>query len=128
VHDRIGTSESLFLRDAQRYLYGLQGTTWLQNHIEKQYHIPSVIAEHSSARTIDETYNFVKSALMFVNASVEGITGTSPGLLRTGAKLPLSRPGGEAWFNLGASHYATMNPPNETAHAGNPLLSSVPTP
>lgn len=123
---RIGTSESLFLRDAQRYLYGLQGTRWLQQHIEAQYHVPKIVAEHSSGGEIDGVYNAIKKAALATSAAVEKVTGKSPGLGRTGGKLPLSRPGGDAWFDLGAARYAELNPEAGPAKSGNLLLLAVP--
>jgi hypothetical protein len=123
----IGTSESLFLRDAQRYLYGTLGEVWLQTHIHDKYHVPEIVAKHASGETIDKVYEKgVKRTEMVGNCIVEAVTGKNPGWGRGKANLPHSRPGGEAWYNLGRARFKEMHPENGPTKAGNPLLTTVP--
>jgi hypothetical protein len=104
---RIGTSESLVLRDAQRYLYGTLGDAWLQRHVVRHYHVPPEVARRAPAEVIDRGYEgVVKPAEMAYNAASEELTGRNPGLGRGKAGFPHSRPGGEAWFDRGVARRA----------------------
>jgi hypothetical protein len=126
---RIGSSEALFLRDAQRYLYGLEGEEWLHKDVEEQNPAyPKWIVEHSSGTTIDRIYNVGKGWDTFWSAVIEEATGTSPGFGRSGtAKLPLSARGGSPWFDLGLAHHAA-HPEQGPNHRFNLLLTTVPKP
>ncbi len=102
----IGTSESLFLRDAQRYLYGALGDVWLQKHVHDKYGVPEALAERVSGETIDKVYEKgVKRTEMIGNCIAETLTDKNPGWGRAKKELPHSRPGGEAWYVLGRSSF-----------------------
>jgi hypothetical protein len=117
------TSQSLFLRDAQRYLYGTLGEAWLRKYVHDKFHVPEVVAKHASGQTIDESYEKgYKRAKMIGNAIAESVTGKNPGWGRGKADLPNSRPGGEAWYNLGLTRFKEMHPEKGPPKAGNPLL------
>jgi hypothetical protein len=49
---KIGTSESLILRDAQRYLYGSLGDAWPQKHVTHKYHVPKEVAPYLDGNTL----------------------------------------------------------------------------
>jgi hypothetical protein len=123
----IGTSESLFLRDAQRYLYGTLGDVWLQKHVRDKYGVPEAVAEHVSGETIDEVYEKgVKRTEMIGNCIAETMTGKNPGWGRAKKELPHSRPGGEAWYVLGRARFKEIHPENGRPKPGNPLLTMFP--
>ncbi|MBE1494859.1 hypothetical protein H4696_001959 [Amycolatopsis lexingtonensis] len=99
---KIGSSESLVLRDAQRYLYGSLGDEWLRKHVVRKYHVPPAVAPWLPGKVIDRGYeDVVKPADMAYNAAVEELTGRNPGAGRAKPALPHSRPGGEAWYDRG---------------------------
>jgi hypothetical protein len=99
---KIGTSESLILRDAQRYLYGSLGDAWLQKHVTHKYHVPKEVAPYLDGKSIDRGYEgVVKPGDIAINAAAEELTGTNPGLGRGMAGMPHSRPGGESWYDRG---------------------------
>ena len=125
--EKLGTSESLFLRDAQRYLYGSLGEKWLQKHIVDKYHIPKELAPYLSGEVIDKGYEKgVKRALMGANALVEEITGKNPGYGRGKAGMPHSRPGAEHWYNLGMTRFRAVNPEDDTKVKGSPFITTPP--
>jgi hypothetical protein len=96
------TSQSLFLRDAQRYLYGSLGEAWLRKHVHDKYHVPEIVVNHASGETIDECYEKgYKRVSMFGNAVGESVTGKNPGFGRGKAGLPNSRPGGRGLVQVG---------------------------
>jgi RHS repeat-associated protein len=105
-----GISEVLFLRDAQRYLYGVQGEAWLRHHLETKYGASSGVSkwavEHSSTSTINDVYEAVKTFKMLGNTAVEETTGKNPGWGRH--KGPHSRAGGEAWLEQGHKHFELL--------------------
>jgi hypothetical protein len=122
---KIGTSESLVLRDAQRYLYGTLGDTWLQKHVTRKYHVPPSVAPWVPGKVIDRGYeDVVKRSDMAYNAAVEELTGRNPGAGRGKAGFPHSRPGGEAWYDRGLAQRPGKDAP--TAQA--PFLLKVPEP
>jgi RHS repeat-associated protein len=127
---KIGTSESLILRDAQRYLYGLQGDRWLSNHATDKYVKPIVpkslepglelVKPFLSGKLIDRVYEQgAKRAVMAANAAAEEATGRNPGFLRSNPKFPHSRTGGEDWYDLGLANYGKSG-------KGNPLITTTP--
>jgi hypothetical protein len=99
---KIGSSESLVLRDAQRYLYGALGDEWLQKHVTQKYHIPPSVAPWVPGKVIDRGYeDVVKPTDMAYNAAMEELTGENPGAGRAKPGFPHSRPGGQEWYDRG---------------------------
>lgn len=99
---KIGSSESLVLRDAQRYLYGSLGDEWLQKHVVAKYHIPPAVAPWVPGSLIDRGYeDVVKPADMAYNAASEELTGHNPEAGRAKHGFPHSRPGGQEWYDRG---------------------------
>jgi RHS repeat-associated protein len=122
-----GSSESLILRDAQRYLYGSLGTKWLQKHVADKYHIPKSVAPYVPGWVIDRGYeDIVKKAAIAGNAIVEEITGENPGYGRGRKDMPHSRSGGEAWYDLGQKRFDQMHPDDGSKKTGNPFILSTP--
>jgi RHS repeat-associated protein len=127
---KIGTSESLILRDAQRYLYGIQGDAWLKDYATKTYvkkflpadlhHAVDATKPVLSGKLIDRVYEQgAKRAVMAVNAAGEELTGHNPGFLRSSQDKPHSRTGGEDWYDLGLANYGTRG-------KGNPFITKTP--
>ncbi|WP_232534188.1 hypothetical protein [Plantactinospora sp. KBS50] len=124
---KIGTSESLILRDAQRYLYGTLGDAWLQRHVTKKYHVPSEIAPLLPGKVIDRGYEQVcKPADVAYNAAVEELTGHNPGVGRGKPGFAHSRSGGEAWFDRGQAQRAAAD--RGRTPAPPPFILTVPEP
>jgi hypothetical protein len=119
---KIGTSESLILRDAQRYLYGSLGDAWLQKHVTHKYHVPKEVAPYLDGKSIDRGYEgVVKPGDIAINAAAEELTGTNPGLGRGKAGMPHSRPGGEPWYDRGHAR-------SDGADTRAPFILEVPSP
>jgi RHS repeat-associated protein len=127
---KIGSSESLILRDAQRYLYGIQGDRWLSDYSTRKYikdflpkeaHPAVDLAKpYLSGKLIDRVYEqVVKRAVMAGNAAGEEITGRNPGMLRSTPDRPHSRTGGEDWYDLGMERYGKTG-------KGNPFILTTP--
>ena len=126
---KIGTSESLVLRDAQRYLYGSLGEKWLQQHVAKKYGVPKEIAPYIPGKIIDRGYEqVVKKFDMVRNAIEEEITGKNPGHGRGRKNMPHSRPGGEDWYDRGLARFKAMNPDDGTTTKGSPFITTPPSP
>jgi RHS repeat-associated protein len=131
ANPKIGTSESLILRDAQRYLYGSLGEEWLQRHIANKYlkelGIPKEVAPYLPGKLIDRAYEqVVKKANMARNAIEEEITGKNPGHGRGRKEMPHSRPGGENWYDLGLTRFHAMNPEDGAKVKGSPFITATP--
>ncbi|HEV7762653.1 MAG TPA: RHS repeat-associated core domain-containing protein, partial [Acidimicrobiales bacterium] len=127
---KIGSSESLILRDAQRYLYGAQGDAWLSKYATDKYvksFLPKEAAPvvdaarpYLSGKLIDRVYEQgAKRAVMTGNAVVEELTGHNPGWLRSSHDKPHSRTGGEDWYDLGMASYGKSG-------KGNPFIATTP--
>jgi hypothetical protein len=126
---KIHTSESLVLRDAQRYLYGSLGDEWLQQLVAKEYGVPKEIAPYVPGWVIDRGYEYViKKAELLVNAIEEETNGKNPGWGRIRKDLPHSRPGGEAWYGRGLARFRAMNPDHGTTKKGSPFITTLPPP
>jgi hypothetical protein len=121
---RIHTSESLVLRDAQRYLYGSLGDRWLQQHVATEYAVPKGLAPYIPGGVINRGYeDVVKRAVMVGNALEEVLAGRNPGWGRINHNLPHSQPGGEAWYERGLARSKAMNPCGGTPVAGSPFIT-----
>ncbi|UJW31983.1 hypothetical protein L3Q67_43675 [Saccharothrix sp. AJ9571] len=119
---RIGTSESLVLRDAQRYLYGSLGTEWLRKHVAHKYHVPPSVTPCVDGKLIDRGYEgIVKPGDIALNAAAEELTGRNPGFGRGKPGMPHSRPGGEAWYDRGLDRFGAA-----TGKAAAPFILEVP--
>jgi hypothetical protein len=125
----IHTSESLILRDAQRYLYGSLGERWLQQYVAREYAVPKELAPYIPGWVIDRGYeDVVKTAEMLGNAIDEEITGTNPGWGRITRNLPHSRPGGQAWYDRGLALFKLMNRRDGSIVTGSPFIAPPPSP
>jgi hypothetical protein len=121
---KIHTSESLVLRDAQRYLYGSLGDRWLQQYVVTEYAVPRGVAPYIPGWVINRGYeDVVKRADMLVNAIEETMTGTNPGWGRIRGDLPHSQPGGEAWYDRGFARFTMMNRRNGSIAKGSPFIA-----
>jgi hypothetical protein len=124
---KIGTSESLILRDSQRYLYGSLGDAWLQKHVEHKYDVPKEVAPYLPGKVIDRGYeDVVKPAEMGINAVIEEITGKNPGYGRGTPGMPHSRPGGETWYDAGHARVAAMEAKTQPSTV--PFITTAPAP
>ncbi len=121
---RIHTSESLVLRDAQRYLYGSLGDRWLQQYIATEYALPKGLAQHIPGWIINRGYeDLVKRADILVNAIEEEMTGTNPGWGRIKRTMPHSQPGGQAWYDRGLARFTMMNRHDGGIAWGSPFIA-----
>jgi hypothetical protein len=127
---RIHTSESLVLRDAQRYLYGSLGDRWLQQYVATEYAVPKALAPYIPGWVIDRGYeDVVKRAEILGNAIQEEITGTNPGWGRIRRNLPHSQPGGDAWYDRGLAQFKMMmNRHDGSIATGSPFIAPPPSP
>lgn len=124
---RIHTSESLVLRDAQRYLYGSLGDQWLQQYVVTEYAVPKGLATYVPGWVINRGYeDVIKRADILVNAIDEALTGTNPGWGRIRGDLPHSQPGGEAWYDRGLAQFAMMNRRDGSIATGSPFIAPPP--
>jgi hypothetical protein len=129
---KIGTSESLVLRDAQRYFYGSLGDKWLQQHVLNKYkkRLPDEMTpfiRYLPGKVIDRGYEqVVKKYDMVRNAIEEERTGKNPGHGRGRKNMPHSRPGGEAWYDLGQARFQTLNPDDGSKTKSSPFIVTTP--
>ena len=124
---KIHTSESLVLRDAQRYLYGSLGDEWLRQYVVTQYAVPKRLAPVMPGWVINRGYeDVVKPAAMLGNAIEEVITGTNPGWGRISRNMPHSQPGGEAWYDRGVAEFTMLNRLDGSIARGSPFISPPP--
>ncbi|MEU7754401.1 hypothetical protein [Micromonospora sp. NPDC049171] len=124
---KIGSSESLILRDAQRYLYGTLGDAWLERHVIRKYHVPPKVGPVIPGKAIDRGYEYVvKPADIAYNSLTEELTGSNPGAGRGKPGFPHSRPGGEAWYDRGQARRAQSDLASGPAPA--PFVRTVPEP
>ncbi|HVS06601.1 MAG TPA: hypothetical protein VHK65_10615 [Candidatus Dormibacteraeota bacterium] len=126
---RIHSSESLVLRDAQRYLYGSLGDRWLQQYVVTEYAVPKGLAPYIPGWVISRGYeDVVKRADMLVNAIEEEITGTNPGWGRITRNMPHSQPGGEAWYDRGLAQFKVISRYDGSIADGSPFIAPIPSP
>jgi hypothetical protein len=126
---KIHTSESLVLRDAQRYLYGSLGDKWLQQHVAKEYGVPKEIARYLPGWVLDRGYEYlVKKAELLVNAIEEEANGKNPGWGRIRKDMPHSQAGGEAWYDRGLARFKAIGPDDGTTKKGSPFITTPPPP
>jgi hypothetical protein len=116
-------SQSLVLRDGQRYLYGSLGDRWLQRHVAMEYAVPHGLAPYLPGWVINRGYEAIKTATMLGNAIGEETTGTNPGWGRIKKDLPHSPPGGDAWYERGLAQFGAMNPSGGTPATGSPFIT-----
>lgn len=126
---KIHSSESLVLRDAQRYLYGSLGDRWLQQYVVTEYAVPRGLAPYIPGWAINRGYeDVIKRADMLVNAIEEALTGKNPGWGRIRGDLPHSPPGGEAWYDRGLAQFTMMNRRDGSIAKGSPFIAPPPSP
>jgi RHS repeat-associated protein len=96
-------SESLILRDAQRYLWGRVG---IEQNI-REHSAPRVFTETVGPELVYDYYEILKTMLRPVNA-----LGKKLGLdldLAQSTSAPLAAKGGSDWFGLGLEHFWVLD-------------------
>jgi RHS repeat-associated protein len=108
-------SESLILRDAERYLWGRIGSA----AFNRDQKLPLGLTELIAPSFANPLYNVGKILFRPFNA----ILGTHA--LESQQGNPLSAPGGGYWFDLGQSHYWDFDRPLLNSHTAPVLLTPL---
>jgi RHS repeat-associated protein len=92
-------SESLILRDAQRYLWGRVG---IEQHVREK-NAPRIFTETVGPEVVYDYYEVTKTLVRPINALGKAL-GFDWDLMQS-TRSPLAAKGGSDWFGLGLEHY-----------------------